>query len=64
MIKRNQKKLNQPNVLSDEVLIVLSYLFASWLWLDVIKNTEGNMATLSILSARRMRARGTASNTC
>ena len=54
MIQRNQKKLNRLNVLSDGVLIVLCYLFASWLWLDVIKNTEGNMAALSSLNARGM----------
>ena len=52
MIQRNQKKLNRLNVLSDGVVIVLCYLFASWLWLDVIKNTEGNMAALSSLNAR------------
>ena len=52
MIQRNQKKLNRLNVLSDGVLIVLCYLFASWLWLDVIKNKAGNMAALSSLNAR------------
>ena len=52
MIHRNQKTLNRLNVLSDGVLIVLCYLFASWLWLDVIRNTKGNMAALSSLNAR------------
>ena len=52
MIQRNQKKLNRLNVLSDGILIVLCYLFASWLWLDVIKNTEGNMAALSSLNEK------------
>lgn len=52
MIQKNQKKLNRLNVLSDAVLIVLCYLFASWLWLDVIKNKAGNMAALSSLNAR------------
>lgn len=56
MIQRNQKKLNRLNVLSDGVLIVLCYLFASWLWLDVIKNKAGNMAALSSLNARGMLA--------
>ena len=51
MIQRNQKKLNRLNVLSDGVLIVLCYLFASWLWLDAIKNIEGNMSALIILNA-------------
>lgn len=52
MIHRNQKTLNRLNVLSDGVLIVLCYLFASWLWLDVIKNTKGNMAALSSLDGK------------
>ncbi|MDO5145348.1 MAG: undecaprenyl-phosphate glucose phosphotransferase [bacterium] len=52
MIHRNQKKLNQLNVLSDGGLIALSYIFSSWLWLDVIKNTEGNMAALSSLNGK------------
>ena len=46
------KTLNRLNLLSDGVLIVLCYLFASWLWLDVIRNTKGNMAALSSLNAR------------
>ena len=54
MIHRNQKTLNLLNVLSDGVLIVLCYLFASWLWLDVIKNKAGNMAALSSLNAKGM----------
>ena len=52
MIQKNQKKLNRLNVLSDAVLIVLCYLFASWLWLDVIKNKAGNMAALASLSGK------------
>lgn len=56
MIQKNQKKLNRLNVLSDAVLIVLCYLFASWLWLDVIKNKASNMAALSSLNARGMLA--------
>ena len=47
MIRKNQKLLNRLNGLSDGVLIVLCYLFSSWLWLDVVRNTEGNMASLS-----------------
>ena len=54
MIQRNQKKLNRLNVVSDGVMIVLSYLFAPWLWLDVIKNKAGNMAALSSLNAKGM----------
>ena len=56
MIHRNQKQLNRLNVVSDGVLILLCYLFASWLWLDVIKNTEGNMAALASLSGKGMLA--------
>ena len=47
MIRRNQKIFNRLNGLSDAALIVLCYLFSSWLWLDVVRNTEGNMASLS-----------------
>ena len=56
MIQKNQKKLNRLNVLSDAVLIVLCYLFASWLWLDVIKNKAANMTALSSLNARNILA--------
>lgn len=52
MIHRNQKQLNRLNVVSDGMLIVLCYLFSSWLWLDVIKNTQGNMAALSSLNEK------------
>lgn len=48
MIRKNQRQLNQLNALSDGVLVLLSYLFASWLWLDVIKR-GGNMASLDNL---------------
>ena len=46
MIRKNQKRLNQLNVLSDGVLIFLSYIFASWLWLDVVRGNASNMAAL------------------
>ena len=52
MIHRNQKQLNRLNVVSDGVLILLCYLFSSWLWLDVIKNKAGNMAALASLSGK------------
>ncbi len=44
MIKRNQTLLNQLNALSDGILVVIVYLFSSWIWLDVISNVYGNMA--------------------
>jgi len=47
MIRRNQKLINRLNALSDAGLVLISYLFASWLWLDVVRNTERNMAALS-----------------
>ncbi len=46
MIRRNQKQLNRLNILTDALLVFLSYMFASWLWLSVIKK-EANMAALA-----------------
>ena len=46
MIRRNQKQLNRLNILTDALLVFLSYMFASWLWLSVIKK-EANMASLA-----------------
>lgn len=54
MIQRNQKQLNRLNVLSDGVLVLLCYLFSSWLWLDVIRQNGGNMAALSRLTGKGM----------
>ncbi len=48
MIRRNQRQLNRINIVTDALLVFLSYLFASWLWLGVIKHDE-NMASLSNL---------------
>ena len=47
MIRKNQKFLNQLNVLSDGIVVLASYLFSSWLWLDVIKNHTVNLASIS-----------------
>ena len=44
MIKRNQRLLNRLNALSDAGIVLLSYLFASWLWLDVISKDGHNVA--------------------
>lgn len=49
MIRKNQRLLNRLNVLSDGVLVLLSYLFASWLYLDVIQGKRQNMAALENL---------------
>ena len=54
MIRKNQKILNRLNVLSDGILVLVSYLFAAWLWLDVIVNTEGNMAAVDNLNGRAL----------
>ena len=47
MIRRNQRLLNMLNVLSDGVILTLTYLVSCWLWLYVMKNDYGNMATSS-----------------
>ena len=50
MIRRNQKTLNHMNMLSDGVLVFISYLLASWLWLDVVAGGSSNMAALDEMS--------------
>ena len=52
MIHQKQKLFNRLNVLSDACFVLMSYLFASWLWLGVISNDSGNMAALSNLNGR------------
>lgn len=54
MIRKNQKLINRFNSLSDGIILLFSYLFASWLWLDVIKNTTNNMAALENLQGSTM----------
>lgn len=44
MIQRNQRLLNRLNALSDAGLVLLSYLLATWLWLDVISRDQVNLA--------------------
>lgn len=44
MIKRNQRRLNRLNAFLDAMIVLLSYLFASWLWLDVVNKDIRNMA--------------------
>ena len=48
MIRRNQKQLNRLNILTDALLVFLSYVFASWLWLGVVTKNP-NMASLANL---------------
>lgn len=45
MIRRYQKELNRINILSDALLVFFSYIFASWIWLGIIKQ-DANMAAL------------------
>ncbi|HNW86868.1 MAG TPA: undecaprenyl-phosphate glucose phosphotransferase [Candidatus Limiplasma sp.] len=50
MIKQNQRLLNFINAFTDGVIVLLSYLFASWLWLVVLQGTaDRNMATVHSL---------------
>ena len=46
MIKRNIKLLNQLNALSDVVVALGSYVLVAWLWLEIIKGSRRNMASL------------------
>ena len=48
MIRKNQNIMNRLNAISDGCLVLLSYVFSSWLWLDVIRN-ENNIASLDTL---------------
>lgn len=48
MIRRNQRQLNRLNVISDALLVFISYMFASWLWLGVVTKNP-NMASLENL---------------
>ena len=47
MIQKNQRLLNRLNALSDGVLVLLSYLLACWLWLDVISQDQANLAHIT-----------------
>lgn len=48
MIRKNQEFINKVNNLLDILLVIVSYIFASWFWLDYMKNDEGNMAFISL----------------
>ena len=46
MIRKNQKFLNNVNIILDMLFVVLAYILASWLRLDFLDG-GGNMATVS-----------------
>ncbi len=48
MIQRNQKQLNRLNIITDALLVFLSCVFASWLWLGVVTKNP-NMASMANL---------------
>lgn len=47
MIRKNQQFLNRVNILLDMMLVVLSYVLASWLRLDFLDGDSRNMAGVS-----------------
>lgn len=47
MIRKNQAFLNRVNILLDILLVILSYMLASWLRLDFLDGYSGNMAAIS-----------------
>ena len=49
MIRQNQRFLNAINVLSDIVIVLAAYFFASWFWLDVLQGDPLNIAGVTSL---------------
>ena len=47
MIRKNQEFLNRVNILLDMMLVIISYLFASWLRLDIFDGSGDNMAAVN-----------------
>ena len=47
MIRKNQEFLNRVNIILDMLLVIISYLFASWLRLDFFDGMGDNMAAVS-----------------
>ena len=47
MIRKNQAFLNRVNILADMLLVVLSYMLASWIRFDFLDGSSKNMAVLS-----------------
>ena len=48
MIKKNQRLLNAINMITDAVIVLLAYLFASWFWLQVFQKDLTNIARLNL----------------
>jgi len=46
MSKNNRRLLTILDVLTDGIIVLFSYWFSAWLWLDAIKNFSGNMAAI------------------
>lgn len=51
MIKSNQRILNGINVVSDGLIVLITYLFSSWFWLELLSGDPRNMA--NVLSLRQ-----------
>ena len=47
MIRKNQAFLNRVNIILDMILVILSYMLASWLRLDFFDGYSENMAAIS-----------------
>ena len=47
MIRKNHEFLNRVNILLDMLLVIISYIFASWLRLDFFDGSDNNMAAVS-----------------
>ncbi|MBR0514254.1 MAG: undecaprenyl-phosphate glucose phosphotransferase [Clostridia bacterium] len=47
MIRKNQAFLNRVNIILDMILVILSYMLASWLRLDFFDGQSENMAAIS-----------------
>ena len=47
MIRKNQEFLNRVNIIMDMLLVIASYILASWLRLDFFDGSENNMAAVS-----------------
>ena len=46
MIRKNQVFLNRVNIILDMILVILSYMLASWLRLDFFDGQSGNIAAI------------------
>ena len=47
MIRKNQAFLNRINIILDMILVILSYMLATWLRLDIFDGDSANMAAVS-----------------